>query len=808
MQASLASRLLRLVTLSLSLSLALPLTVPSKTGVQYPQNFISKIIAERTDPNGPVTMRFPPEPNGFLHLGHAKSICVNFGLNEQFNEDNVMRTNVRMDDTNPLKESPFYVDSITKDTRWLIGKDAFPSKIMSTSSYFDEIYGCAVSLIENGLAFVDDLSPDEMRELRGTLTSPGQNSPNRDRPVEDSLRLFQEMTKGEHPTGSLTLRAKIDMSSPNLNLRDPVIYRILVGATHHNTGDKWNVYPMYDFSHPISDAIEGITHSLCTLEFEDHRVLYDWVLDSLAQKCGKEFPSRPRQIEFSRLNLKYTVLSKRKLIQLVEQNHVEGWDDPRLPTLSGVRRRGFQPLALKTFCSRIGVSKTDSNIDFAELENVARETMDKTARRAFVVTSPLKVTITNYDSQNKEEFIIPRHPKDESFGERTVPFGKEIYIEESDFFDGENPPKGFKRLVAGGKVRLRNAYVITCEEVVRDENNKPIELLCTYDDRTGNGVTPEGEKRVQGIVQWVEATTSVSCDVAQYDRLFKAEAPGSSTGDFLDDINPDSVSIISGARCEPSVEADCLQHLETVEESQDADVYHGDLHYQFERQGYYALDSSSSREKLVFNRVVTLRDTWGGEAAGKVAKEGGKERRRGGGGGGGGGDEVAKDVERVSFVAAQVKSAEQHADAEALLICKVDVGEEEERTVVAGLAAHMTVEELQGKMAICVANLKPSKMRGVESQGMLLGVEDGENFGGLLEPPQGAKPGDVMKFEGFEVKPDAMMKSKGAVKCFERVVEGLKINDKGVAECGDGAAMVNAGNGLAVTSSVVGGNVK
>ncbi|GMH87546.1 hypothetical protein TL16_g10891, partial [Triparma laevis f. inornata] len=651
MKASLPRHLLLSTLLALALlHPALPLTVPSKTtktGVTYPTNFISKIIADRPDPT-PVCMRFPPEPNGFLHIGHAKSICVNFGLNEQFNEDGVMRTNVRMDDTNPLKESPFYVDSITKDTRWLIGKAAFPNKIMSTSSYFDEIYSCAEKLISNGLAYVDDLSPDEMRELRGTLTSPGHNSPNRDKIPTENLRLFQEMTRGEHPTGSLTLRAKIDMSSPNLNLRDPVIYRILTNTTHHNTGDKWNVYPMYDFSHPISDAIEGITHSLCTLEFEDHRVLYDWVLDSLTQSCGHSFPTRPRQIEFSRLNLKYTVLSKRKLIQLVEQNHVEGWDDPRLPTLSGVRRRGFQPLALKTFCSRIGVSKTDSNIDFAELENVARETMDKTARRAFVVVEPLKVTLTNYGLDGEEDFNMARHPKDESFGERKVPFGKHIYIEESDFFDGENPPKGFKRLVAGGKVRLRNAYVITCQEVVRDENNKPIELMCTYDDRTGNGVTPEGEKRVQGIVQWVSSSSSVTCDVAQYDRLFKAELPGSATGDFLDDINPDSVSIISGARCEPSVQADCLEHLDAVENAEGggADVYHGDLHYQFERQGYYALDSSSSREKLVFNRVVTLRDTWGGEAAGKAKQEGGKERKRGGGGGGGG-DEVAKDIERV-----------------------------------------------------------------------------------------------------------------------------------------------------------------
>ncbi|EED96383.1 tRNA synthetase, partial [Thalassiosira pseudonana CCMP1335] len=538
-----------------------------------------------------ITTRFPPEPNGYLHLGHAKAVSFNFAVARVF-ANGKGRCHMRLDDTNPSKEDEEYVQSILEDVRWIQqGENVGPwfGDVRKTSDYFQLIYDAAIYLIENGEAFVDELSAEEMREYRGTLTEPGKDSPWRTRSVEENLDLFKKMRNGDFPDGKYVLRAKIDMSSPNLNMRDPVIYRIK-HESHQATGDEWCIYPMYDFSHPISDAVEGISHSLCTLEFEDHRPLYDWTAER-ALKAGL-VDVQPRQIEFSRLNLKYTVLSKRKLIKLVEDKFVSGWDDPRMPTLSGIRRRGVPPSAIRLFCERMGISKTDSNIDFTIMEDCAREVMDGESPRAFAILDPLKVTIKNW-SGSLENFEVPRHPKREELGDRTVPFGSSLYIERSDFFDLE-APKGFKRLLPDGKVRLKYAYVISCDEVVRDPTtNEPVELVCSYYPETRAGVTPEGEARVNGIIQWVEASTAARCQVMQYDRLFKTEEPGKESDNFTDDINTESLQVLDNVIVEPSVAIDALS-----------------LTYQFERSGYFALDSSSTEKNLVFNRVVTLRDTW------------------------------------------------------------------------------------------------------------------------------------------------------------------------------------------------------
>lgn len=756
-------------------------------GLAYAPNFITKIIDGdiETQPELKPRTRFPPEPNGYLHLGHAKSIGFNFGVADQYGG----LCNMRLDDTNPSKEEEEYVQSILEDVRWLRqsgdskDKSAEPwdGDVRLTSNYFEEIYNCALELIKNGDAYVDSLSADEMREYRGTLTEPGKNSPYRERSVEENLELFTGMRNGKFSEGEHILRAKIDMASPNINMRDPTLYRIK-HESHQNTGDAWCIYPMYDFSHPISDALENITHSLCTLEFEDHRPFYDWTIDKLLE-CNL-LPCKPQQIEFSRLNLKYTVLSKRKLIKLVEEKHVDGWDDPRMPTLSGVRRRGVQPEALALFCERVGISKADSNIDYGLLEDCIRETMDKTAYRAFAIVKPLKVTIRNWIGDN-QELKIPRHPKDNSMGERVVPFGKELFIERSDFFDLEGPegdkndskiPKGFKRLLPGGKVRLKFGYVITCEEIIRDpESQDVVEIVCSYDERTADGVTPEGEKRVKGIIQWVEASTAAKCEIRNFDRLFRVEEPGKETDNYLDDLNPNSIEVQNTCYVESSVAADVEESIS--EESIGNDP--SSLHYQFERTGYFALDKDSASGNLIFNRVVTLRDTW----AAPTPKE--SQRKRGQNKSKSSNQSVGEDATRVAIRACRILHAEVHPNADSLLVCKVDCGDEggETRTVVAGLADKFSVEELANKQVVCVTNLKPARLVGIESTAMILASEDDGGKFALVGVPEGVSDGELLSFEGYEGKgePDAMLKSKGAVKVWDRVQSQLQGSEDGLA---------------------------
>ena len=530
-----------------------------------------------------VVTRFPPEPNGYLHIGHAKSICLNFGIVQEFGGKCFMR----FDDTNPLKEDEEYEQSILEDVRWM-GFD-WEERLTHASDYFEPLYGYAEDLIKQGKAYVDSLSAEEIRGQRGTLTEPGEDSRYRNRSVEENLDLFRRMRTGEFAEGEQVLRAKIDMASPNLNLRDPVLYRIRK-VSHQRTGDAWCLYPLYDFTHGLSDALEGVTHSLCTLEFEDHRPLYDWILDQL------ETPCRPRQYEFSRLNLQHTVLSKRKLIQLVEEKRVEGWDDPRMPTLSGLRRRGYPPEAIRLFCERIGISKAANNIDMSVLEDCVREDLDAKAPRAMVVLRPLKLTITNWPENHTEELDAPVHPKRPELGRRTVPLSQTVYIEQEDF--SEEPPQGFQRLVPGGEVRLRNAYVVRCDEVVNDDSGAVVELRCTYDPATAKGKKPEGRK-VKGIIHWVAAQHAVPVEVRLYDRLFTTPNPGADQpeGDFLQDLNPDSREILPQAWAELG--------LAGTEAGQ---------RFQLERLGYFMTDPVDSRpEQLVFNRIVTLRDSWRGK---------------------------------------------------------------------------------------------------------------------------------------------------------------------------------------------------
>jgi len=545
-----------------------------------PSNFIHQIIREdlkNQKHEGRVHTRFPPEPNGYLHIGHAKSICLNFGTANEFSG----LCNLRFDDTNPAKEDMEYVDSIRESIRWL-GFD-WEDREYYASNYFDQLYEFAVELIRQGKAYVCSLNQEQAREYRGTLTEPGKNSPDRDRSIEENLDLFTRMKNGEFDDGAYTLRAKIDMASPNMNMRDPVLYRIK-RLHHHQTGDKWCIYPMYDYTHCISDALENITHSLCTLEFEDHRPLYDWVLDQL------DVPCHPQQIEFARLNINYTVMSKRKLKQLVDENLVNGWDDPRMPTLDGMRRRGYTPASIRNFCEMVGVTKSNSVVDMGMLEHSLRDDLDKTSPRAMCVLRPLKVTIENYPEEKEEIMTLPGHPKDESMGERHVPFGREIYIDRSDF--EEVPPPGFKRLVTGGEVRLRGSYVIRCNDVVKDANGEISELKCTLDEAT-LGAKPEGRK-VKGVVHWVPAKEALDVEVRLYDRLFNHEAPDSAEGDYRDYINPESLVVLTGCKAEPGLK-DAMP----------------EARYQFEREGYFCADKKdSSPGKPVFNLTVTLRDTW------------------------------------------------------------------------------------------------------------------------------------------------------------------------------------------------------
>lgn len=555
----------------------------STPGFTPAPNFIRNIIEEDlkvNKNNGRVATRFPPEPNGYLHIGHAKSICLNFGLAAEYHGV----CNLRFDDTNPSKEEVEYVESIKRDLRWL-GFD-WEERLYYASDYFDKLYEFAEELIKAGKAYVCDLTPQEMKDYRGTLTEPGKESPYRNRSVEENLDLFRRMRAGEFPDGSRVLRAKIDMASPNLNMRDPVIYRIL-RTPHHRTGDKWCIYPMYDYAHPLSDALEGITHSICTLEFEDHRPLYDWFIEALAH----HFPIRPQQIEFARLNLTYTVMSKRKLLQLVKEGYVTGWDDPRMPTLSGMRRRGYTPEAIRNFCERIGVAKSNSVVDIALLEHCLREDLNKRAPRVMAVLRPLKVIIDNYPEGRVEELEAVNNPEDPSAGTRKIPFSKVIYIEQDDF--REDPPKKFYRLAPGREVRLRYGYFIKCTDVVKDEKTgEIIELHCTYDPETKGGSAPDGRK-VKATLHWVSAAHSLEAEVRLYDHLFIKEDPNTEEN-FIATLNPGSLEVLTSCRVEPSL----------------AGAAPGSK-YQFERLGYFCVDSGDSTpERLVFNRTVSLRDSW------------------------------------------------------------------------------------------------------------------------------------------------------------------------------------------------------
>ena len=552
-----------------------------KPGEGGPTDFIRAIVDDDLASgkhHGRVATRFPPEPNGYLHIGHAKSICLNFGVAAERGGT----CNLRFDDTNPTKEDVEYVDAIKEDVAWL---GVTWTAELYASDYFEQLYQFAVTLIRQGKAYVDSLTSDEIRAHRGTLTHPGKNSRYRDRPVEDNLDLFARMRAGEFPDGVHVLRAKIDMASPNVNMRDPTLYRIR-HATHHRTGDAWRIYPMYDYAHPLSDALERITHSICTLEFEDHRPLYDWLVASLFEQ------DRPRQIEFARLNLNYTVMSKRKLLQLVQQGHVSGWNDPRMPTISGLRRRGCPPEAVRDFCARIGVAKKENVIDVAQLEHSVREDLNRRVPRVMAVLRPLKVVLTNYPEDQVEEVDVINNPEDASAGTRKVPFSRVLYIERDDFL--EDPPKKFFRLSPGREVRLRCAYFITCTGVVKDDGGEIVELHCAYDPSTRGGNAPDGRK-VKATVHWVSAAHAVPAEVRLYDRLFSVESPEAAEDGktFLDYLNPHSLEVRTACQVEPSLVG-----------------AEAGARYQFERLGYFCVDTDSRPDALVFNRTVSLRDAW------------------------------------------------------------------------------------------------------------------------------------------------------------------------------------------------------
>jgi glutaminyl-tRNA synthetase len=552
----------------------------NKEQAVVPTNFIRNIIIDdlESGKHSEIVTRFPPEPNGHLHIGHAKSICLNFGVAAEFGG----RTNLRFDDTNPLKENEDFMRAIMDDVRWL----GFEwDELRHASDYFQQLYDYAVHLIENGKAYVEELTAEQIREYRGTLTEPGRESPYRDRPVEESLDLFRRMKAGEFEDGQMVLRARIDMASPNINMRDPVVYRIR-NASHHRTGDEWHIYPMYDWAHGISDAIEGITHSLCTLEFEDHRPLYDWFLDNIPS------PSRPRQIEFARGNLDYTVMSKRRLRELVEEGHVSDWDDPRMPTLAGLRRRGFTPEAIRAFWTEMGVSKSDSIISMSVLENAVRNDLNVRAPRTMAVLDPLKIVLSNFPEGETEWLEAPVHPQKEEMGTRQVALTREIWIERGDFM--EEPPRKFFRLKPGGEVRLRNAFIIKCNDVVKDAEGRVIELHCEFDPETRSGM-PGANRKVKGTIHWVSAEHGVPVEIRLCDRLFNVPNPlGEKGRDYREFLNPHSLDVIDSAIVEPQVAAGSA----------------GDF-YQFERTGYFCHDNVDSRPgKPVLNRIVTLRDSW------------------------------------------------------------------------------------------------------------------------------------------------------------------------------------------------------
>ena len=548
---------------------------------ERPLNFLEKIIEDDLRngrvPDNRIVTRFPPEPNGYLHIGHIKAICINFGLAEKYGGT----CHLRLDDTNPAKEEQEYIDSIKDTIHWL-GFD-WGNKTYYASDYYDQLFDIAVRLIKEGKAYVDSLSPEEMKEYRGTLTEPGKNSPDRDRSIEENLDLFMRMKNGEFPEGKYTLRAKIDMASPNINMRDPALYRIKY-AEHPRTGNKWCIYPMYDYTHPISDAIEGITHSICTLEFEDHRPAYDWAtsIDGIEHA--------PHQYEFARLNISYLLMSKRKLLYLVNNGFVSGWDDPRMPTIAGIRRRGYSPEAMKDFVQRVGVAKVESVVDYSLMEFCVREDLNKRAKRLMAVLDPLKLIIDNYPEDKIEYFEAENNPEDPNAGTHRIAFTKELYIEKEDFM--EIPVKGYHRLYPGNEIRLKHAYYVTAVSVDKDEDGNIIAVHCTYDPESRGGTTSDGRK-VKGTSHWVSASESVKAEVRQYDKLFKAENPGAETGNYLDDINPDSLIILNEAR----VEKEALS------------AKPGD-YLQFIRNGYYMADPDSTEDHMVFNRTVTLKDSW------------------------------------------------------------------------------------------------------------------------------------------------------------------------------------------------------
>ena len=566
-------------------------------GLKAPSNFIRSMISKDISSgkhSGRVLTRFPPEPNGYLHIGHAKSVCLNFSLARENNG----ACNLRFDDTNPEKESQEYVDAIKENIKWLGFK--WNGDVRYSSNYFDHLYNLATQLIQNDKAFVCSLSAEQSREFRGTLTESGKKSPDRNRSIQENLNLFERMRDGEFPDGAYTLRVKIDMESPNINMRDPIIYRIR-HARHHQTGDKWCIYPTYDFTHCISDAIENVTHSLCTLEFEDHRPLYDWILNNLDSDSLRVISDLsdsdmtfvlPQQTEFAKLKLNYTIMGKRKLKEMVEMGLVDGWDDPRLPTLAGMRRRGFTAASIRNFCETVGVSRSEGTVDLSMLEHCVREDLDQCASRVMCVLNPMKVTIRNIKKSEVENLSLQNHPKNESMGTRTVPFTREIYIDKSDF--EENPAPGFKRLVLGGEVRLRGSYVIKCEEILRDSEGEIIELICSADRET-LGRRPEGRK-VKGVIHWVSAVYGQEVSLMLYDRLFMVENPeAKEITDYKEFLNPESLSVVKNCVIEPSA-------LESRERK----------HYQFEREGYFVLDIEvESKEYPVFNRTITLRDSWG-----------------------------------------------------------------------------------------------------------------------------------------------------------------------------------------------------
>ena len=665
-----------------------------------PPNFIRNIITEDLKNNkneGRVHTRFPPEPNGYLHIGHAKSICLNFGLAQEFRG----LCNLRFDDTDPSKEEVEYVESIKEDVRWL-GFD-WDDREFYASDYFEKLYEYAVQLIKDGKAYVCELSAQEIREYRGTLTEPGKNSPYRNRSVEENMELFERMRAGEFEDGSRVLRAKIDMASPNLNMRDPVIYRIL-HTEHHRTGNKWCIYPMYDFTHGQSDSIEWITHSICTLEFEDHRPLYDWFIDEL-----KIF--HPQQIEFARLNLSYTVMSKRMLLQLVEEGHVTGWDDPRVPTISGLRRRGYTPESIRNFCERIGVAKRDSMVDIALLEHTVREDLNQRAPRVMAVLRPIRVVIDNYPEDRVEELEAVNNPEDPSMGSRKVPFSRVLYIEKEDF--REDPPKKFFRLAPGREVRLRYAYYIKCVGVVKDEKTgEVVELHCTYDPETRGGDSPDGRK-VKATLHWVSAAHSLKAEVRLHDHLFlKANPTEEKDGaDFKTYLNPNSLETLTSCLVEPSL----------------AGATPGSR-YQFERQGYFCVDSVDSSEgALIFNRTVSLRDPWAKiQKAQKKKIEGLRET---GAPPADKHDDITpikeeiniEDFSKIDLRVAVIREAGLVEGSNKMIRLMVDLGEGRLRQIFAGIrSAYPDPERLVGKKIIVVANLKPRQMKFGLSEGMAL----------------------------------------------------------------------------------------